>query len=93
MTARLEDLKPDAQVRGLVKREAARIVPAEMLGEVARKAVHRGQDGVLDEQLLFRSSEADLVLVSGGRRWSLRAMANSTGCPECTTSRSSKAHA
>ena len=93
MTARLEDLKPDAQVRGLVKREAVRILPAEMLGEAACKVVYRGQDGVLDEQLLFRSSEADLVLVSGGRKWSLRAMANSTGCPECTTSRSSKAHA
>jgi hypothetical protein len=93
MTARLEDLKPDAQVKGLVGREAVRIVSAEMLREAACKVVYCGQDGVLGEQLLFRSSEADLVLVSGGRKWSLRAMANSTGCPECTTSRSSKAHA
>jgi hypothetical protein len=89
----LEDLKPDAQVRGLVGREAVRIVSAEMLGEAVSKVLYRGQGEDLGEQLLFRSSEADRVLVSGGRKWSLRAMANSTGCPECTTSRSSKAHA
>jgi hypothetical protein len=45
------------------------------------------------EQLLFCRGEADLVLVSGGRTWSLRAVAHSTGCPERTTSRSSKADA
>jgi hypothetical protein len=35
MTARLEDLKPDSMVQGLVGREAVRIVSAEMLGEAA----------------------------------------------------------
>jgi hypothetical protein len=66
MTARLEDLKPDAQVRGLVGREAVRIVSVEMLGEAACKVVYRGQDGALGEQLLFRSNEADLELGEGG---------------------------
>ena len=70
MTARLEDLKPDAQVRGLVGREAVRIVSAEMLGDAACKVVYRGQDGMLGEQLLFRTSEAELELVGGGRKWS-----------------------
>jgi superfamily II DNA or RNA helicase len=70
MIARLDDLKPDAQVKGIVGREAVRIVSAEMLGDAACKVVYRGQDGVLGEQLLFRSSEADLELVSGGRKWS-----------------------
>lgn len=32
MTARLEDLKPDALVKGLVGRESVRIVATEMLG-------------------------------------------------------------
>jgi SNF2 family DNA or RNA helicase len=32
--------------------------------------VYRGQDGVLGEQLLFRSNEVDLELVGGGRKWS-----------------------
>ena len=70
MTARLEDLKPDALVTGLVGREAVRIVTVQMLGDAACRVFFRGQDGVLGEQLLFRSSEADLELVGGGRKWS-----------------------
>ena len=70
MTTRLEDLKPDALVQGLVGREAVRVVTAEMLGEAACKVVYRSQDGALGEQLLFRSNEAELELVGGGRKWS-----------------------
>ena len=69
MTARLEDLKPEGLVQGLVGREAVRIVSAEMLGAAACKVVYRGQDGALGEQLLFRSNEADLEVVGGGRKW------------------------
>jgi hypothetical protein len=50
MTTRLEDLKPDAQVKGLVGREAVWIVSAEMLGEAACKVVYRGQDGALADR-------------------------------------------
>lgn len=77
MTPRLEALKPDAQVRGLVRREAVRIVSAERLGGPPTRWRIAG----------------DRVLVCGGRQWSLRAMATSTGCPECTISRRFKAHA
>ena len=72
MTARLEHLKPDAQVRGLVGREAVRIVTVQMLGDAACRVFFRGQDGALGEQLLFRSNEADLELVGGGRKWSFQ---------------------
>ena len=41
MTSRLEDLKPDAKVSGLVCREAVQIVTAEMLGEAACKVAYR----------------------------------------------------
>ena len=64
MTVQLEQLKPDAQIRGPGGPRAVRIVSAEMLGEAACKVVYRGQDGALGEQLLFRSNEADLALVS-----------------------------
>lgn len=70
MSARLEDLKPDALVKGLVGREAVRIVTVQMLGDAACRVFFRGQDGVLGEQLLFRTNEADLELVGGGRKWS-----------------------
>ncbi|MBD2551521.1 hypothetical protein H6G65_18440 [Microcystis elabens FACHB-917] len=80
MTARLEDLNPETQVRALVGREAVRIITAQMMGEAA--------------QILFRDKEAELEIVSGGHRWRLkRALANSIGCPESTTLRSLNAHA
>ena len=70
MSTRLEDLKPDALAKGLLASEVVRIVSAEMLGDAACRVVYRGQDGALGEQLLFRTSEATLELVSGGRKWS-----------------------
>jgi superfamily II DNA or RNA helicase len=70
MTARLEDLKPDTQVRGLVGREVVRVVTVEMIGDAACRVFFRNQAGALGEQLLFRSNEADLELVGGGRKWS-----------------------
>jgi hypothetical protein len=86
MTTRLEQLRPDALVRGLVGREAVRIVSTELLGEAACKVVYRGQDGGLGEQLLFRSNEADLELV--GRRWwrSTAAWPAIGGARSCTPS-------
>jgi hypothetical protein len=93
MTARLEDLKPDAQVRSLVGREAVPIITAQMLGEAAQ-VVYRDGQGTIDTQILFRDKEAELEIVSGGRRWRWkRALANSMGCPESTTLRSLNAHA
>lgn len=93
MTARLEDLKPDAQVRGLLGREAVRIITAQMMGEAAQ-VVYRDGQGTIDTQFLFRDKEAELEIVSGGHRWSLkRALANSIGCPESTALRSLNAHA
>ncbi|WP_216916466.1 MULTISPECIES: helicase-related protein [unclassified Synechococcus] len=69
MTARLEDLKPDALVQGLVGREAVRMVTAQMMGE-ACQVVYRDGQGNLHSQILFRDKEVDLELVSSGRRWS-----------------------
>jgi hypothetical protein len=69
MTTRLEDLKPDAQVTGLVGREAVRIVTAQMMGEAAQ-VVYRDGQGKIDSQILFRDKESDLEIVSGGRKWS-----------------------
>ncbi|TGG96685.1 MAG: DEAD/DEAH box helicase [Aphanocapsa feldmannii 277cV] len=43
-----------------------------MMGDAVCKLVYRNQDGTLGEQLLFRSSEADLELLSTGRKWSFQ---------------------
>ena len=69
MTARLEDLKPDAVVKGLVGREAVRIITAQMMGEAAQ-VVYRDGQGTIDTQILFRDKEAELEIVSAGRKWS-----------------------
>lgn len=70
MTTRLEHLKPDAQVLGLLGKEAVRIVSAQMMGDAACQVVFRRQDGGIGDTIVFRSSEADLELVAGGRKWS-----------------------
>ena len=56
MTVRLEDLRPDALVKGLVGREAVRIVSAQMMGDAACKVVYQNQGDTVSKLLLFRSS-------------------------------------
>lgn len=93
MTARSEHLKPYDQVRGLVVGVAVCFITAQIMGEAAQVAHGNGQ-GTIDTQILFRDKEADLEIVSGGRKWRLkRTLANSIGCPESTTLRRLNAHA
>jgi superfamily II DNA or RNA helicase len=66
----LEDLKPDALVKGLVGKEAVRLISVQRMGDMACHVFYRGQDGSTGDTIVFRSSEADLELVSGGRKWS-----------------------
>jgi len=75
MSLRLEDLTPDAQVTGLIGREAVRIVSAQMMGEACDLVFRDGQ-GNLQSQILFRDKEADLDLVAGGRKWSFQGDGN-----------------
>ena len=68
---RLEDLKPDAQITGLIGREAVRIVSTHLMGE-ACDVVYKDGQGNLHSQILFRDREIDLELVSTGRKWSFQ---------------------
>jgi hypothetical protein len=56
-------------VTGIMGREAVRIVTVQMMGEAAQMVYRDGQ-GKIDSQILFRDKEADLKVVSGGRKWS-----------------------
>jgi len=67
---RLEDLKPDALVKGLVGKEAVRLISVQRMGDMACQVFYRGQDGSTRDTIVFRSNEADLELVSAGRKWS-----------------------
>ena len=67
---RLEDLKPDALVKGLLGNEAVRLISVQRMGDMACQVFYRGQDGSTGDTIVFRSSEAQLELVSAGRKWS-----------------------
>ena len=67
---RLENLKPDALVKGLVGTEAVRLISVQRMGDMACQVFYRGQDGSTGDTIVFRSSEAQLELVSAGRKWS-----------------------
>lgn len=77
MPLRLEDLPPDAQVTGLIGREAIRIVSAQMMGEACDLVFRDGQ-GNLQSQILFRDKEADLDLVLTVRSGASRGIATSS---------------
>ena len=75
------ELEPDGQKqllaeaggvgqKGLVGKEAVRLISVQRMGDMACQVFYRGQDGSTGDTIVFRSTEADLGLVSGGRKWS-----------------------
>ncbi|AEJ43097.1 helicase-related protein [Alicyclobacillus acidocaldarius] len=70
---RLEHIKKDAVVEGLVPHEAVRILSAEPIGPDAVHVMFRTASGTLQEQTLFRSHEPSLRLAEAGLPWSFEA--------------------
>ena len=69
MSTPLEKLQADSQVKGLLGKEAVRIVSAQMMGE-ACQVFFRDNNGKLHDQIIFRDQEAQLELITTGRKWS-----------------------
>ena len=69
MGLKLEDLKPEAQIKGILGKETVKIISSQMMGECCQVIV-RDSEGNTSEQLLFRDQESNLELISGGRKWS-----------------------
>lgn len=67
---KLEDIKKDAQVRGIQSEEIVRIVQVEPVGDAAITVYYKDSQGKLGEQMLFRSDESRLELATIGRPWS-----------------------
>ncbi len=65
----LEKLQADSKVKGLLGKEAVRIVSAQMMGE-ACQVFFRDNNGKLHDQIIFRDQEAQLELITTGRKWS-----------------------
>ena len=70
---KLEDIKKDAQIRGLEGDKIVRIVHAELIGTEAVNVFYVDQEGKPGTQSLFRSDELRLELAQAGRPWSFDA--------------------
>ena len=70
---KLEDIKKDAQVKGIRGDEIVRIVQFEPVGEHAVTVIYKDSQGNLGEQMLFRSDEMRLELATVGRPWAFDA--------------------
>lgn len=70
---KLEDIKKDAQIRGIQADEIVRVVQVEPVGENALTVYYKDSQGRLSEQMLFRSDEPRLELAQAGRPWAFDA--------------------
>ncbi|PLY13645.1 MAG: RNA helicase [Sedimenticola sp.] len=70
---KLEDIKKDAQIRGIQADEIVRVVQVEPVGDSAITVYYKDNQGRLGEQMLFRSDEARLELAQVGRPWAFDA--------------------
>lgn len=67
---RLEDLQPDAAIRGLLPDSLATVVSVRWFGSEAVELTYKTPAGRVANELLYRSDEHRLDLVEQGRPWS-----------------------
>ncbi|MDY0262713.1 helicase-related protein [Syntrophotalea acetylenica] len=70
---KLEDIRKDAQIRGIEGDEIVRVITVEPVGDNALTIYYKNSQGQLGEQMLFRSDEGRLSLATAGRPWSFDA--------------------
>jgi superfamily II DNA or RNA helicase len=70
---KLEDIKKDAQIRGIQADEIVRVVLVEPVGDNAVSLYYKDSEGNVREQMLFRSDEPRLELAQAGRPWAFDA--------------------
>lgn len=70
---KLEDIKKDSQVRGIVEGQVVRVVTVEPIGEHALTVYYKDSQGDLGERMLFRNDEMGLEMATTGRPWSFDA--------------------
>ncbi|MCL4799149.1 MAG: DUF3883 domain-containing protein [Burkholderiales bacterium] len=67
---KLEDLRPDAAVRGLAPDGAVAVVSVQWHGSDALTLIYRAPNGRVAEEILYRHDEPRLEVVEQGRPWS-----------------------
>jgi hypothetical protein len=69
-SVKLEDLQPDASVRGILPDALVSVVNVQWHGSDALTLVYRGLDGRVADEILYRHDEPRLEVVEAGRPWS-----------------------
>jgi superfamily II DNA or RNA helicase len=67
---RLEDLKPNAAIRGILPDQIITVVNTQWFGSEALELTYKGASGRVANELLYRHDEPRLELVEHGRPWS-----------------------
>lgn len=70
---KLEEIKKDAQIRGIIEGQVVRVVTVEPIGEHALTVYYKDSQGTLAERMLFRSDEINWAMATAGRPWSFDA--------------------
>jgi superfamily II DNA or RNA helicase len=71
--AALEDLKPEATVRGILPDAPVTVISVKWFGNTALELTYRDAEGRTDQQMLYRDREHLLEVVEQGRSWSFEA--------------------
>ena len=66
----LEDLQPNAAVRGILPDQLVTVVSVQWFGSQALELTYKGPSGRVANELLYRSDEPRLEVVEQGRPWS-----------------------
>lgn len=67
---RLEDLKQNSIVKGVLPNEQVTVVASKPLGTIGIELTYKKSDGSLHSDLLYRSNESSLEIVTAGLPWS-----------------------
>ena len=68
--ARLEDLKRDTIVKGILLDQQVTVIDAKWIGSAAIELTYKDEGGNLGDTLVYRDSEPSLEIVTAGRLWS-----------------------
>jgi len=71
--AKLEDVKKESTVKGILTEQLVTIVDTKWHGSDALEVVYRDAGGKHDSQILFRDRETTIDVVTAGQPWSFRA--------------------
>ncbi|MBD3648282.1 MAG: hypothetical protein HUJ31_12715, partial [Pseudomonadales bacterium] len=68
--AKLEDLKPQANIQGILPGEMVSVVDVQWFGSESVELTYKTQAGRVGNELLYRQDEERLEVVEHGRPWS-----------------------